>query len=55
MLIIQAQDAGKIKRRNVLKLDGKINEKLRKFVCQSAPQYQRQLPECIQLQARGDR
>jgi len=55
MAIIKAKDLGQIKKRNILKLDQKINEKLRNFLSNEGAKYSPCLPETAALKYTGRR
>ena len=55
MAIIKAKDLGQIKKRNILKLDQKINEKLRNYLSNEGAKYSPCLPETAALKYTGRR
>ena len=53
MAITSAKDLGYIKKRNILKIDQKINEKLRIFLFNEGAKYNPSLPEIAAMKYRG--
>ena len=54
VVVMQAREQGVIKRRNVLKMDSKINESVNKLIQKEAPEFKITLPERLEALSKGN-